>query len=358
MRRVILLCLILSLVICNVHAEDAVDIETDALTQELDDEVSQLLPKFQRDTAPDFWQSLQDIFFGSFSKASDSLRQSLRLCAILLAVLTLCSIARMGGNEKTATVANIVGALGITVAIMGNFQSMVTTAKDSIEDMTNYSTFFLPVMASTTMMSGGITSATVLYSGTMLFSNLLMRLISNFLIPGVYFYIAIATAEAAIGNEMLSEIREFIGWLISKCLRIITYIFIAYMSITGVISGTSDAATLKATKAAVSGMIPVVGNIVSDASESLIASAAILKNSVGVFGMLAVIAICMLPFLRVGIQYLLMKVTAAASGTVGLPSHVKLLKHFAQAMGFLLGMCGACALLLLISSVCFLRVVV
>ena len=212
-------------------------------------------------------------------------------------------------------------------------------------------------MASSTVFSGGIKSASVLYAGTMLFSNLLMQLISKILIPGVYFFIAVATAEAAVGNDMLSEIRELIGWLISKCLRIIMYIFIAYMSITGVISGSTDAATLKATKAAVSGMIPVVGNIVSDASESILAGAVILKNSVGVFGMLAIIAICMLPFLRIAIHYLLMKVTAAVSGTVGLPAHVKLLKHFSQAMGFLLGMCGACALLLLISAICFLKVV-
>ena len=190
-----------------------------------------------------------------------------------------------------------------------------------------------------------------------MFSQLLLQLISKLLIPGVFIYLLIAMAEAALSSEMLSEIREFIGWLISKTLRIIMYIFIGYMSITGVISGTSDAATLKATKAAVSGMIPVVGNIVSDASESLIASAMILKSSVGIFGMLAVIAICLVPFLTVGTHYLMLKVTAAVSGTVGLKPHVKLIKSFSTAMGYLLAMCGACALLLLISTVCFLKVV-
>ena len=353
MRRLILLLLILCSLTVSVHAREL--IETDSLTQELSDEVSSLLPNFEQGSSLDFWESLKNVFFGSFTKATDSFHSALRLCAVLLALLTLCSIAHMNGHAGTAS--NIVGALGITVAIMGSFQTMVSLSKETLESMTNYSTFFLPVMASATMLSGGFTSSTALYSGTILFSNILMQLISKFLIPGVFFYIAVATAEAAIGNGMLSEIREFIGWLISKCLRIVMYIFTAYMSITGVISGTSDATTLKTTKAAVSGMVPVVGNIVSDASESMLASAAILKNSVGFFGMLAVIGICMLPFLRIAIHYLLMKVTAAVSATVGLPAHVKLLKHFSQAMGFLLGMCGACALLLLIASVCFLKVV-
>ena len=83
-----------------------------------------------------------------------------------------------------------------------------------------------------------------------------------------------------------------------------------------------------------------------------------LKSTVGVFGMLAVLSICITPFLRVGLQYLLLKLTAAVSGTVGLRTHVALIKHFSTALGFLLGMCGVCAMLSLISVICFLKVVV
>lgn len=356
MRKCILLLLLLFLLSGTVYATQSIDIETDALTQELDDETAELLPEFSKESSPDLWQSLQNIFFGAFEKASDSFHEVLRLCAVLIAVLTLCSVAHMGLASVTAV--NVVGALAITVTILSSFQSMLAMSKETMEEMADYSAFLLPILASTTMVSGGVTSSTILYSGTILFSNLLMQLISNILIPGVYFYIALATAEAAIRNDALSELREFVGWLISKCLRIVMYVFIAYMSITGVVSGTSDAAALKATKAAISGMVPVVGNIVSDASQSLLAGASILKNSVGVFGMLAVLAICIVPFLRVGLHYLLMKLTAAVSATVGLPAHVKLLKHFSQAMGFLLGMCGASALLLLFSCICFLKVVV
>ncbi|MBE6984009.1 MAG: hypothetical protein E7434_00070 [Ruminococcaceae bacterium] len=358
MKKALIILILLSLLIPSVLATDDSEIETDALTQELDEDVAELLPEYSNTEPMDFFDSLKNMFFGAFTKANDSLKSALRLCAVLLSLLTLCAITQMSGAVQAANAIILAGSLGITVAMMGDFQSMVQLAKQTVEDMADYSACYLPIMASSTMASGGITSSTVLYSGTVLFSQLLMRLISKLLIPGVYFYIAVATAESALGSQMLSEIREFIGWLISKTLRIVMYIFIAYMTITGVISGTSDATTVKATKAAVSGMIPVVGSIVSDASESLIASASMLKSSVGVFGMLAVMGICIVPFLRVGIQYLMLKVTSAVSGTVGLEPHVKLLKHFSQAMGYLLGMCGAYVLMLLISSVCFLKVMV
>ncbi len=353
MRKLILILLILLVLTPKAFAQD---VETDALTQELGQEAAELLPEYEPSGTIDFWQSLQNMFFGAFKKASGSMKRALGLCAVLLALLTLCSVSQM--SEKATNAIVLAGSLGITAAMLGEFGAMVQLARQTIEEMSNYAACYLPIMASSTVLSGGISSSSVLYSGTVLFSQLLMRLISVLLIPGVYFFIAIATAESALQSPMLKEIKEFIGWLISKSLRIVMYIFIGYMTITGVIGGTTDATTVKATKAAVSGMIPVVGGIVSDASESLIASASMLKSSVGIFGMLAVLAICIVPFLRVGIQYLMLKVTSAVSATVGLDAHVKLVKSFSQAMGYLLGMCGAYVLLLLISSVCFLKVMV
>jgi len=355
-RYLVLTLCVLMLLTAPVFAQEDIGIETQALTEELDAEASELLPSYEQVQSRSFWDVLQSMLFGSVSKANGEFKSALRLCATLLSIVTLFAVTSFSA-EKYNTVAMIAGALAIAAAMLGSVQSMVHLARDTMDRMQSYSACFLPILASTTVMSGGIQSGSVLYGGTVLFSQLLMRLIGSLLIPMVYVYLAVATAESATDNKMLKEIREFIGWLISKSLRIIVYVYIGYISVTGVISGSADALTVKTTKAALSGMVPVVGGIVSDASESLLASAALLKSSVGTFGMLAVLAICIVPFLKVGVHYLLLKLTAAVSGAVGCTSHVTLLKRFSEAMGYLLGMCGAYALMLLISSVCFLRVV-
>ena len=364
MRRLLLIFAVLAaLALFTLSAgaaetEDDLGLETDELTDALPQEAAELLQTDELSRAPEFWTGVRDLFFGAFVKSRDSLTGALRLCAMLLAILTLCALAQMHAAGAGATAVTVAGALGITAAVLATFQSMVTLASDTVQSMTNYSACLMPVLATAAAMSGGVTSSTALYAGTVLFSQILMQLISKLLIPAVFFYLAVATAEAALASDMLRELRGFVGWVISKSLRILMYVFLAYMSITGVISASADATAVKATKAAVSGMVPVVGGILSDASETLLASASMLKNSVGVFGMLAILAICLVPFLRVGIQYLLLKVTAAVGGTVGLKPHVQLVKQFSTAMGYLLGMCGACALLMLISAVCVLRVVI
>lgn len=357
MRKImiILLCI---LCLCGTvrAAEEETLVDTSPLEEALPDGVN--IGTVEGVEAESFWDKAWDLLTTTFQKSKNTQKESLRLCALLLCVVMLCAMVHMNSEKMGATAVTAAGALGLCGLCMGSFSTLLTLASDTVREMTDYSAAALPVLASTVALNGGISASQTLYTGTVLFSQVLMQLISKVLVPLVYFYLAVATAEAAIGTDMLSELREFIGWVISKSLRIVIYIFLAYMSLTGVISGSSDAAAVKATKAAVSGMVPVVGGIISDASETLLASASMLKNTVGIFGMLAVIGICIAPFLRIGVQYLLLKMTAAVSGTIGMKSHVQLLKHFSTAMGYLLAMCGSCALLLLIAGVCFLKVVV
>ena len=133
------------------------------------------------------------------------------------------------------------------------------------------------------------------------------------------------------------------------------YIFTGYITITGVVSGSADQAALKAAKLTISGAVPVVGGILSDASEAVLVSAGVVKNAVGVYGLLAIAAIAMGPFLRIGVQYLLLKMTAAVCGVFGNKRTTELVGDFASAMGLLLAMTGAVCLILLISMVCFMK---
>lgn len=358
MNRVILSILVLGLLITPVFAtenEDLLDVGEESLVEGLPYEASMLLDDIDFEN-PGFIDSVVTLITNALGKITDSVQMGLRTSGILLIIALLCSICSTLSPQHS--ICTVVGALGICTAVLGSMESMIQLSRETVAQLTEYSGLLLPVMASAMAVSGNPVTAGGLQALTALFAQLLMRIISNLLIPGVYLFLALAAGEAAMESTVLGEIREFLSWIIGKTLRILMYIFTAFLSLTGVISGNADALTIKTTKAAVSGMVPVVGNILSDASETLLASAATLKNAVGVIGMIAVLGIVILPFLRVATQYLIMKITAACSGTVALKSHTALLKHISTAMGLLLGMTGTCAILFLISGVCYLKVTV
>ena len=133
------------------------------------------------------------------------------------------------------------------------------------------------------------------------------------------------------------------------------YIFTGFIGVTGVISGTADATALKATKLTMSGMIPVVGGILSEASEAVLVGAGLMKNAAGTYGLIAVIAIWITPFLQIGIRYLLLKLTASVCGVFGVKQVSALTGAFSDAMGLLLGMTSAICVILAISLICFMK---
>lgn len=80
-----------------------------------------------------------------------------------------------------------------------------------------------------------------------------------------------------------------------------------------------------------------------------LAGAGVVKNAIGVFGLLGVLAACLGPFVRLGVQYLLYKLTAFLAGMTAAPELAKLIDALGGVFGLMLGMTGSCALLLLIS---------
>ena len=87
----------------------------------------------------------------------------------------------------------------------------------------------------------------------------------------------------------------------------------------------------------------------------LIIGAGVMKNAVGVYGMVAILAIFASPFLKMGILYLLLKITASVCDIFETKQVSDLLKSFTSAMGLLLAMLGSVCVMLLISGVCFLK---
>ena len=356
MRKLCLLFVLLLLCCMNVGAvEDTYSQDGNDLLQELPDESEELLQDIDT-TDPDFLSGVISILLNAFKKSFDGIRQGFKTAGILLIIILLCGICSNTGCRNSLCV--IVGALGIYGTTLGSLSAMIRLSETTIQNLTDYSAFLLPVMASAMAISGNPISAGGLQALTALFSQLLMGIISKVLLPGIYLFLTIVACECALQSPMLGEIRKFISWLMEKTLRTLLYIFTGFLSISGIISGSADAVAIKSAKAAVSGMVPVVGNILSDATDTLVSSAMVIKNSIGIIGLLAILSITCVPFLRIGIQYLIMKLTTAVSATVGVKAHTTMLDHISTAMGLLLAMTGTCGALLLISGVCFLKVAV
>lgn len=301
-----------------------------------------------------FGPGLQDLFYQILPQLRPDLAEAAQVGMALIGISILVGlICTM--SDSLACVNEFAGAAAISIALLGSTNSLIRLASNTILEISEYGKLLLPVMTGAFAAQGCVTASAALYAGTAVFASFLGKLISGLFLPMVYFYLALSASYGALGEDSLKRIRDMLKNTVSWCLKIILTIFITYMSITGVVSGTTDAAALKAAKVSFSTFVPVVGSILSDASEAVLVSAGLAKNAAGVYGILAMLAVFLRPFLKIGIHYLVLKLTAIIVTLVGTKRTAELILDFSGAMGLLLGMTGSVCLLQLISTVCFMK---
>lgn len=343
MRRFLLLVLLMFIFAVPVKAQEYT-------APEAPDEALGLMPVERTTFAQDLWTVVK----GAVSKLQPELAASAKICVALVAITMAISLVNaMPG--RTAKVVQLVGVVAVSAILLQQTGSMIRTGAETVTELSEYGKLLLPVMTAALAAQGGITSSSALYVCTTVFNAVLTSGITALLIPLIYCFLALSIASCATSQEILKKLCDFVKWLSTWLLKTALYIFTGFIGITGVISGTTDATALKATKLTMSGMIPVVGGILSEASEAVLVGAGVMKSAAGTYGLIAVIAIWISPFVQIGIRYLLLKLTAAVCDVFGIKQVSALIGAFSDAMGLLLGMTSAICIILLISLTCFLK---
>ena len=286
-------------------------------------------------------------------------RRAVRSGVLILVIVLLCALADSlyGGTGRLPVPASaLAGTLAVAAVAVGDVHSLMGLGRETIAHMTSFSNVLLPAVAAATAATGAAAGAAARQLAAAAFCGALVNIINGLLIPLLYGYIAASVAHAALDNPGLDRIAGLFKWAATTILTTVMLAFVGYLTVSGVVAGAADAMSVKAAKFAISGAIPVVGGILSDAAETILASAGVLRGTVGVFGMLTILAICLLPVLQMAVHYLVYKVAAALSATVGGGPVCALVDRLGAAFGLMLGMTGACCLLLLIALVSSLTV--
>ena len=329
------------------------------------DEISAALPEKARNDydgfdAPmqaDLEEGIRQIMIHSLSELGTGLRAALRSAGKLLAVVLLCSMVKTAG-EQAGVAVRIAGVLAVTMVCAGDLNTLVGLGRTTMEETSVFSAAILPMLSSATAAAGAPASATALYAATVFMTQILNRLLLNIFLPLTNLCLALACAENTLSDSLVKRVRKLMQALVANGLKALLVLFSAYLALTQVVSGSADSATVKAAKLALSSIVPVVGSVIADASETVLVSAGILKGAVGIVGVLGVCAVCAAPFLRLGVHYLTLKAAAALAGTLEDGAICNMIDAAAGVMGMILGMVGTSALFNLIASVCFMKAVV
>jgi hypothetical protein len=165
--------------------------------------------QFMPEEMPSFAEGLLYILKTALRELRPDLLQSCRLCLSVISVAILMSVME-AFSSKTRDLVNTVGVLSIGFLLFGSTNALIGMAADTIQEISSYGKLLLPAMTAAVAAQGGTASSTILYTGTAFFDALLSTIITVFLIPMVYLFLAMTIGHCAIGENLLKNIIYYV----------------------------------------------------------------------------------------------------------------------------------------------------
>lgn len=363
MKRLVTLCLILCALCQPVFGTSATEeylaeAGVDELVDAVPEEAEMLLNDYSFLGASDAGELLSRLWDKAVTAAKAHFREAVESAVVVLAITFLCSLASaFFPDGKAPGYVTIAGVFAIAVMVIADTGSFIENGTDTLNTISEFSTILLPCLAGIVATGGAAVSASAKCGATLLFLNILITVCVRVIAPLINVYLACVIGYAAFENQAFSAMTNLIKWVCNTSLTLLVTVFTAYIGISGVITASGDLVTTKFAKTAISTALPVVGKIVSDAASTVVAGISILRNSVGVFGMIVILCVTMTPFISMGVRYLMFKGAAAAASVFPDKRFSGLIDGVGTAFGMMMAMTGSAAVMVFIALISLIRTV-
>ena len=289
----------------------------------------------------------------------DELKQGITAIVSILIIIVIHSVLKSIienlGNDSVSKIAYFIQYLIIVGIIVNNFTDMIEIVKDAITNITNFMNLLIPILITLMITSGSIVSSGVAETVLLFAINIMGNLISNLIIP----LILVATTLSIVSNFSdkihVDRLSKFIKSGVIWILGIMLTVFVCLLSIEGTLSQSVDGLTSKTAKAAVSTFIPVVGKVIGDTVDTVIGCANILKNAVGVIGLVVILGIVVIPIIKVTIMWALIKILSALCEIIADEKIVKLFDAIGDSYKTLFGILISVSVMFIVGITIVLR---
>ena len=255
------------------------------------------------------------VFRALFNMVSTALKEPLQFSVITMGVLMLTTLLSsiVSSSESVSLVGGSVVALSAAVPIA----KIVTTSFSVLETLGVFTTAFTGVFCAVVSSSGNFT-ASITHSALTVFSNALFSgLLSEFCQP-------VVSAMCSLGFlscfDMFDFSTRFSGTVKKVYVFFMSFIgtvFSGIITVKGVLSDGVDSLTAKSIRFVVGRSLPVVGGTVSETYSALVSSLTLIKNTVGIFGIITVIVTVLPTLIDLLMWILALEISISVSESFG-----------------------------------------
>jgi len=373
MKRIIKILLFILLFANNITYAENVEIETEIIDEYISiygetigegvaavgsDNIEKMIPGFDVTELLDgisegkvplspqlLFEKLTELFFKEIKRTAKVLVFIPALSILGAYIISFQDGLKIKGASQASFFACYCMIAGIAAAV---FFEVVGCGREVIRNISIFMRTLLPVTLVSLASSGAVISASTFEIVLMSVIELTQWAIEKLFLP----LVLIATGLNMVSNLSMGFSVEKLGQLMNKTVKwglgIMLTLFVGITGLQGIAAGSADGLTVKVTKFAASNLIPMVGGILSETVETVMNCSVVIKNSIGVAGIIIVIAMNVIPILKISACLILFRLCAALIQPVSDERCVKCISELADSVSSVLSMTVAVVIMFII----------
>ena len=282
------------------------------------------------------------------SEVSSTLKTLVGILVIILIHSILKSISDGLQGSNISQIIYYAQYILIVTLVMSNFADILDSVKNTIGNLTGFMNCLVPLLITLMLYTGSITTSGLLQPIILFIIEFIGNIIVSLIMPAVSIITALIIVSKISDRIQIEKISKFMKSSIVWFLGIILTVFVGVISLEGTLTSSVDGITAKTTKAAVSSLIPVVGKILGDSVDTVLGCGLVLKNAIGVIGVIIIIGICIMPIIKLATLSIMYSITSAIIQPLADEKIVSLLDEIGGIFKLLLAILCSVAVLLII----------
>ena len=289
-------------------------------------------------------------------EVTTNIKSLVSILAIILIHSILKSISESLENNNISKLIYYVQYILIVTVIMSNFTDIIKLVQDTTGNLIGFMNALVPLLITLMMYTGSITTSSVVEPIILFMINFIGNIIQNLIIPFVLVLTSLVIISKISDKVHIDKLSKFFKSGIVWFLGIVLTVFVGIVSLEGTLSSSVDGITAKTTKAVVSSAIPVVGKILGDAVDTVLGCGIVLKNAVGLVGVVIVIGICIMSILKLFVLSVSYKLLSTVVQPIADEKIIDLLEQIGDIFKIFLGILCAISFMLIIGTTLVLKI--
>jgi len=227
---------------------------------------------------------------------------------------TVQSAFERGAVSKAAYA---VAYMVLLVLAANSFNAAIGYARDAIGGMVQFMMAMVPLLLTLLASMGNVVTVTVMHPLIVFMIYTVGALIHTVVFPLLFFSAVLHIASSLSERFKATQLADLLRSIGIGTLGALLTVFLGVITVQGATGSVTDGVALRTAKFVTGNFVPVVGRMFSDAADTVLSASVIVKNAIGIAGVVILLFLCLFPALKIIALAVIYRLSAAVLQPLG-----------------------------------------